>query len=147
MSYRKGLAVSMLLLFCLGAAGKDKKKVLLPTDVLRARTVWVMVDPDAGVDVRDPNANRTAQENVVSALNAWGRLSTVTDASTADLIIVVRKGNGKIAQPTIGGTPINSPPPVIAQQSDGGFNGAGRSGRNGMPSDWLLAGYVFGLSQ
>jgi hypothetical protein len=140
MSYRRGLAVSILLLFCLAASGKDKKKVLLPVDILRARTVWVMVDPDAGVDVRDPNANRVAQQNVENALNAWGRLRPVTDATTADLIIVIRKGNGKIAEPTIGGTPINSPPPVIAQRSDGGLNGAARSGPTGMPGDPSNAG-------
>jgi hypothetical protein len=39
--------VAPLLLFCLVANGKDKKN-LLPLDVLKAHSVVVMVDPDAG---------------------------------------------------------------------------------------------------
>lgn len=111
MLYRKGLVVSsMLLLCCLVAAGKDKKKALLPEDVLRAQTVLVMVDPEAGVDAQDPNANRAARENVENALLKWGRLRPVAE-TPADLIIVVRKGDGRMAQPTIGGTPTNGMPP------------------------------------
>jgi hypothetical protein len=36
----------------------------------------------------------------------------VQEGFTADLIIVIRKGNGKLIQPTIGGTPVNGTPPV-----------------------------------
>ena len=35
------------------------------------------------------------------------------EASTADLVISVRKGNGKIAQPTIGGVPTNDRPVIF----------------------------------
>jgi hypothetical protein len=45
MLHRSGLAASVLLVSCLVANGKDKKKVVLPADVLRAHTVLVMVDP------------------------------------------------------------------------------------------------------
>jgi hypothetical protein len=38
MRYRKGLAVSVLLLSSLLAAAKDKKKILLPADILQAQT-------------------------------------------------------------------------------------------------------------
>jgi hypothetical protein len=110
---RRGFAVSVMLLCCVVASGKDKKKVLLPADILQAQTVLVMVDPDAGVDMQDPNANRIARENVEGALVKWGWLRPVAGGSAADLIIVVRKGNGKMAQPTIGGTPVNNTPPVI----------------------------------
>jgi hypothetical protein len=34
------------------SAAKDKKKAPLPEDVLKAHTVWVIVDPTAGVDNR-----------------------------------------------------------------------------------------------
>lgn len=115
MLYRRGLAVSVMLLCCLVAAGKDKKKALLPEDILRAQTVLVMVDPEAGVDIQDPNANRVAREDVESALVKWGRLRPLAEGSPADLIVVIRKGNGKTAQPTIGGTPINGMPPVMGQ--------------------------------
>jgi hypothetical protein len=117
MLYRRGFAVSIMLLCCLVAAGKDKKKALLPADILRAQTVLVMVDPEAGVDAQDPNANRAARENVEMALAKWGRLRPLPGGSNADLIIVIRKGNGKTAQPTIGGTPARQTPPVIGQST------------------------------
>ncbi len=41
MRYCKGPTISFLLLCCLGAAAKDKKKIVLPNDVLEARTVLV----------------------------------------------------------------------------------------------------------
>ena len=117
MLYRRGFAVSVVLVCCLVAAAKDKKKALLPADVLRAQTVLVMVDPEAGVDTEDPGANRIARENVEGALARWGWLRPLPGGSTADLIIVIRKGNGKAAQPTIGGTPANETPPVIGQRT------------------------------
>ena len=61
MPLRKLLAVTTIILCSALAPAKDKKKAILPADVLRARTVLVIVDPTAGVDVRDPNANRAAQ--------------------------------------------------------------------------------------
>ncbi len=72
----------------------------------------VIVDPSAGVDAQDPNANRLARTDVEQALMKWGRFTTVQEGFTADLIIMVRKGNGKIVQPTIGGTSVNGIPPV-----------------------------------
>jgi hypothetical protein len=128
MPHRTTLIAAVLLLPCLVAAGKDKKKGILPQDILEAHTAWVIVDPDAGVDIQDPNANNNARRNVENALVKWGRLSPVTDPNMADIIIVVRKGNDKIVQPTIGGTPVNGPPPMIGQQTDGGINASGRQG-------------------
>lgn len=57
-----------------------------------------------------PNANREAQEGVEKALMNWGRFTMASDVSTADLVILVRRGNGKIAQPTVGGIPTNKSP-------------------------------------
>ena len=110
MPLRKLLAVTAIIL-C-SALASAKKKAVFPADVLRARTVLVIVDPTAGVDVRDPNANRAARADVEKALDQWGRFTLVQEGSTADLIITVRKGDGKLIQPTIGGTPINGTPPV-----------------------------------
>jgi len=110
MPLRKLLAVTAIIL-C-SALASAKKKAILPADVLRARTVLVIVDPTAGVDVSDPNANRAARADVEKALDQWGRFTLVQEGSTADLIITVRKGDGKLIQPTIGGTPINGTPPV-----------------------------------
>src|ERR1700722_15449468 len=106
------LAVTAMILCSALAAGKDKKKTILPADVLKARTVLVVVDPSAGVDVTDPNANRIARTDVVKALDQWGRFTLVQEGFTADLVMVVRKRNGKLVQSTIGGTPINGTQPV-----------------------------------
>jgi hypothetical protein len=110
MLLRKLLAITAIIL-C-SALASAKKKAILPADILRARTVLVIVDPTAGVDARDPNANRAARANVEKALDQWGRFTLVQEGFTADLVITVRKGNGKLIQPTIGGTPINGTPPV-----------------------------------
>ena len=112
MPYRKLLALAAIILFCAIAPAKDKKKAVLPADVLHAETVLVIVDPAAGVDAADPNANRAARQAVEEALNRWGRFRLVQEGFTADLVIMVRKGNGKVAQGTIGGSPINGIPPV-----------------------------------
>ncbi len=111
MPFRKLLALAAVILFCALAAAKDKKKAVLPADILRAETALVIVDPQAGVDAADPYANRAARQAVEDALNRWGRFRLVQEGFTADLVIVVRKGNGKVVQTTIGGTPINGYPP------------------------------------
>lgn len=131
---RKGLVVSVLLLSCVAGSAKDKKKTYLPADVLQAQTVLVVVDPKAGTDIDDPNANRIARVDVEQALMKWGRFSLVMEASTADLIITVSKGNGKIVQPTIGGGPNNNGP-VVFEPSNSGVRIGGRQGNNGNPGD------------
>lgn len=137
MRYRGGFVVSAMLVCCLLANGKDKKKALLPADVLRAQTVAVMVDPDAGVDMQDPDANRIASENVEQALENWGWLNPVPPGTKADLIIVVRKGNGNAVQPTIGGTRPNGFPPMGGQSPGGPTQIGGPLGNGPMrdPSD------------
>jgi hypothetical protein len=133
-----------LLLLSSSALAKDKKKVLLPVDVLQAHTVLVVVDPNAGVDAQDPNANRLARTNVEQAMIKWGRLRPVQDGYTADLIVVVRKGNGKLAQSTIGGTPVNGTPPVGIGSSttpnESTTRAAVRWGQSGVPNDPSNAG-------
>jgi hypothetical protein len=119
MLHRRTLGVSVLFLSCLVGAAKDKKKALLPADVLQAKTVLVIIDPNAGMAIEDPNANRIAQEDVEKALMKWGRFSLAVEGSTADLIITVRKGNGKLVQPAITGIPINNRP-VILEPTDSG---------------------------
>jgi len=131
MPHRKTLAILIVFLTSLTAVAKDKKKPPLPADILQAHTVLVLIDPDAGVDAQDPMANRTARQDVERALAKWGRFSTAMEASNADLVITVRKGNGKIAQGTIGGMPTNNRP--ITAQSDGSVTQIG--GRHGTSAD------------
>jgi hypothetical protein len=128
MRLRSGLICAALVISCLAATAKNKKKNLLPADIVQARTAWVVVDPQAGVDPKNPNANNLARGAVENALAKWGRLQPVVDPSQADLIIVVRKGSGKTVDSTIGGTPINAPPPAIGQRTDSGINGSARTG-------------------
>jgi len=144
MKHHKYAAAFGLLIISLCAFAKDKKKAPLPEDVLRAHTVLVIVDPSAGVDVQDPNANRLARTDVEQALYKWGRFTTVQEGFTADLIIMVRKGNGKIVQPTIGGTPVNGIPPVnVGSTTDPNqttTHAGGRWGSSGIPNDSSSAG-------
>jgi hypothetical protein len=83
----------------------------LPDVVLNAHTVLVVIQPEAGEPVTNPNVNRAAQENVEKALTKWGRLSLVMSAQTADLIIAVRKGHA--GGPTISNSPVDQRPVVI----------------------------------
>jgi hypothetical protein len=110
------------------AWAKDKKKNLLPLDVLQARTVLVIVEPGAGVPVTDPASNKTALDDVERAIMKWGWLTPVMDAQTADLIITIRKGHGKIVEPTLGGPGVNDRP-VIVQSTDNSVRIAGQRGR------------------
>jgi hypothetical protein len=121
-------AVLFLLLAGVVALANDDKKACLPAYVLRAETVIVLVDPDAGISASAPLANQKAREDVEKALMKWGRFRLVLDAPSADLVIVVRKGSGKVVQPTISGVPTNDRP-VIVQPTDSGVRLGGQKGR------------------
>jgi hypothetical protein len=95
-----GLLIAPIGFSTLGFA-KDKKKTILPAYVLTARTVAVVIDPGAGLAVDDPRANQVAQVDVEAALRTWGRFEPVMSGQPADLIIVVRRGHGRMVQPTI----------------------------------------------
>jgi hypothetical protein len=83
------------------ALAKNKAKFTLPTYVLQARTVVVLIDPNAGVSLDDPRANEVAQRDVETALLNWGRYQTVLVGHSADLVIVIRRGTGKMASGSI----------------------------------------------
>lgn len=110
-------------------AAKDKKKNSVPAYVLQARTVLVLIDPNSGISPTDPAANKTAQDDVEKAFTTWGRLRPVLDAQTADLIVTVRKGSGKIVQPTIAGGRVNDRP-VIVQSTDNSIRIGGQRGQD-----------------
>ncbi|HXJ05004.1 MAG TPA: hypothetical protein VNH65_07890 [Candidatus Acidoferrum sp.] len=134
MAIRMRVLLSLVLLFACFAAA-NKKKDSLPAEVLDARTVVVLIDPAAGVSTSAPLANKTAQEDVEKALASWGRLKPIFIGNTADLIIIVRKGNGKIVQPTVGGEPPNDRP-VVVQPRDTGVHIGVQQGR---PPDSMQA--------
>ena len=113
MPNRASILLPITLLIASSGFAKDKNKPPLPFSVLRAQTVAVVVDPDAGVSMDDPLANQTAQKDVEVALLKWGRYDTVMDVRTADLIIVVRKGHGHLVDDTISDPRQNNRPGVI----------------------------------
>ncbi len=129
MRFRVRLLLALVLLFTSLAVGKDKnkKKIVLPGDVLQARTVMVVVSPEAGIPLNDPRGNRIARMDVENALSKWGRLIPTPDVTTADLVIAVRKGSGKMVTPTISGGPSNNPPVIMGPGSEGSvWNTGGR---------------------
>jgi hypothetical protein len=129
MPIRMPVLLSFGLLFACLATANTKKKDALPAEVLNAQTVVVLVDPDAGMSTSAPLANRTAQEDVEKALANWGRLKLVLiGGNNADLVITVRKGNGKIVQPTVSGEPTNDRP-VVVVPSDNGIHVGVQQGR------------------
>jgi len=89
---------------------KKKEKQVLPDAVLRAQTVFVVIQPDAKEPPTEPNANLKAQKAVEEALLKWGKFRLALDNTTADIVISVQKGTGKAMSPTISGGPVDSRP-------------------------------------
>jgi hypothetical protein len=109
----------MGLLMAVPALGKGKGDEVLPPYILQARTVAVVVDPAAGIDPEDPRANQVAQKDVETALLNWGRFQPVIGTTEADLIIVVRRGHGKLADATISDPRQNNRAGVINPTDNG----------------------------
>lgn len=99
----------VVLASCLVAKKKDKQ--ILPDTVLRAQTVFVVIQPDAKEPLTEPNANLKAKMAVEEALMKWGKFRLALDtAMAADIVISVEKGTGKAMSPTISGGPVDSRP-------------------------------------
>lgn len=96
-----GCGAGIVLVAGLAATGWAKDKRMLPPYVLNAHTVAVVVDPDAGISVEDPRANQVAQKDVETALMGWGRFVPVIGTAQADLLIVIKRGHGRLAEGTI----------------------------------------------
>jgi hypothetical protein len=107
-----------------GALAKNKNDKVLPDYILRAHTVAVMIDPSAGLSVDDPRANQVAQKDVETALANWGRFQPLMSPEGADLVIVIRKGHGRLADGTISDPRQNNRAGVINPTDDGVMVGA-----------------------
>jgi hypothetical protein len=127
MKKRKLAIATVVVILSTLSIAKDKKKGAVPDIVLKAETVAVVIDPEAGEPVTNPGANRQAEEAVERALMKWGRLRPQVDAQTADLVIAVRTGHQGLVTPTIGGGGIDNRP-VILQPTDGGIRLGSQTG-------------------
>jgi hypothetical protein len=126
MASRLPVALLGVLLLALPVVAKNKKKTTLPDLILKAQTVYVVIQPDAGEPLIDPTANRTAEDAVEKAIMKWGRFSLVPGSQTADLIIAVRRGHA--AGPTIRNSPTDDRPLVIQPNGEGGTRIGGHQG-------------------
>ena len=136
----QGVAGKTKWLLCLGASlfalavwasPKDKQPPLVPNFVWKAQTVTVIVPADAPEPADDPRANEKAREDVENAILKWGRFRVEQEASVADLVIQVRKGSGKIANPTVSHPPVDSHGTINATDDTirvGGHSGGGQNG-------------------
>jgi hypothetical protein len=111
------LMTSLFVTMC--AVAKNKAEKTLPDYILRARTVAVLVDPSAGIDVDDPRANQVAQKDVETALLNWGRFQPLIGNQGADLVIVIRKGHGRLVDDTISDPRQNNRAGVINPTNNG----------------------------
>jgi hypothetical protein len=123
------LAIGVVIAAATLSSANEKKKPILPATILNARTVTVIIDPDAGVTTDAPLADKTALEDVEKAFANWGRFKPVMRGMAPDLVVVIRKGNGKIVQPTINGGTSPNDRPVIIQPNDTGIRIGGQKGR------------------
>jgi hypothetical protein len=125
MKRRLSALVTIGLMVAVPGLAKSKDK-LLPPYILQARTVAVIVDPGAGIDPDDPRANQVAQKDVETALMNWGRFQPVMGTVEADMIIVIRKGHGRLADATISDPRQNDRAGVINPTDNGIGVGAQR---------------------
>jgi hypothetical protein len=117
--FAAGITVALIAVLMSSAAfAKKNEKAPVPDIVVKAESVTVLILPDARESGASPYANRTAQEDVEKALTKWGRFHLTQEASSADLVIGVRKGTGKIANMTVGGPPSVTRPGTIETTDD-----------------------------
>jgi len=131
----RAVAIAACLLLTATVFAKDKKHAL-PAYVLTARTVTVIIDPEAGMSVEDPRANQIARKDVETALLNWGRFDVRMDGQGTDLVIVIRKGYGRAVEPTISNPRQNNPAGSIDPYDDGIGIGAqhGRAPDSAVPN-------------
>jgi hypothetical protein len=129
---KRASAVFLITLLATCGFAKDKSKNLLPSYVLQAKTVAVVIDPSAGFSIDDPRANQLAQQYVEAAFLKWGRFEPVSDPKTADLIVTVRKGNGRLMDDTMSDARQNN---GTNPNNRGGSMGSPRGSQPGLSGD------------
>ena len=126
------LVLSLLVTF---GFAKDKTKNILPAYVLQAHTVAVIIDPKAGISIEDPRANQVAQKDVEAAFLKWGRFEPVSEPKTADLIVMVRKGNSRLMDEPLPDPRQNNGISPSNPSNRGGSIGPPRGSQPDLPGD------------
>jgi hypothetical protein len=132
--------LTVSLLVAIPVLAKEKKEKVLPPYILQARTVAVIVDPSVGIDPEDPRANQVAQKDVETALMNWGRFQPVMGTTGADLVIVIRRGHGRLVDSTISDPRQNNRAGVINPTDNGIGVGAQRGAQPNMGGPPSAAG-------
>lgn len=133
----KGAVIALTWIIIPMAIAKNSKPIV-PGYVLQAHTVAVVIDPDAGISIDNPQANEVARKDVETAISNWGRFQTVLGAQQADLVIVLRKGTEKAVSETMPVPRQNSRPGVITPTQDGIGVGAQHGQQPGLSDDTPL---------
>ena len=128
MSRRLWLLIALVFCFTPFAFSKKKEKSVVPELLLKAETVVVLIQSDAGEPMDDPTANRKAREDVEKAFMSWGRYRLVQEAATADIVVTVKKGSEKAATSTVNGGPVDQRP-VTLETTDNQIRIGGQQGR------------------
>jgi hypothetical protein len=128
MSGRLWLLITFVLFLTPPAFPKKKEKQVVPELLLRAQTVVVFIQSNAGEPMNDPSTNRKAREDVEKAFMSWGRYRLVQEAATADIVVTVKKGSDKAANPTVNGGPVDQRP-VTMETADNAIRIGGQKGR------------------
>jgi hypothetical protein len=136
MANRVFTAFVLSLIFVSVAVAKKKEQVV-PEYVLRAHTIAVIIDPNAGMSAEDPRANQIAQKDVEEALLKWGRFTPVISAKGADIVIVIRRGNKRAVDATISDPSQNDRVGVINRSNNGVQVGAQRGSLSDAPGSGL----------
>lgn len=132
-SVASGCLVSAVALGVMVPAFAKDDGPVMPPYILGAQTVAVVIDTEAGVLLRDPNANQTARKDVETALQNWGRYQLVMDQHGADLIILIRKGSKGPADVAIADPRQNRRGGMAEPLDDGISVGVQRSGGTNRP--------------
>jgi hypothetical protein len=102
------------------AIAGPKKKDELPAYVLKAHTVAVIIDPSVGASGTSVPENIKAKEEVEQALMKWGRLGLSYNVQSADLVIVIGKGTGRLVEVTVAWVPTSVPQQTVPRDTDAG---------------------------
>ena len=132
---RRRITLALLAILTISgfASAKEKqKKSPLPLTVLNAKTISIIIEPEAGRSLENPLANQTAQKDVEAAILKWGRFQPVLSTEGADLIIVLRKGSGRITDTTFPDPRNNDRAGSITPSNDGITAGAQRGNQPGL---------------